>query len=102
MFMPQDHLPRVFSEIARVLRPGGRLHAWDFAYKMPPNVDRSALGFFLTVTLPDGRNIETGFGCRARDQDMDDFIRLAEREGLQAKTAEREGLTFHVVFMKPG
>jgi len=29
MYMPPESMPRVLSEILRVLRPGGRLRIWD-------------------------------------------------------------------------
>lgn len=100
MFMPWADLDRVFSEIARVLRPGGSLHVWDLTFKASSAGDKKVVAFPLTVTLPDGRKVETGYGCRVRDQDMDGFISLAEKAGLCVGSSERSAQTFRMVLRK--
>lgn len=100
MFIPWPDLPKVFSEISRVLRPGGRLEVWDIEFQVPSGLERRGLAFLLTATLPDGRVVETGYGCESRDQGIDDFVRLGGEAGLRVESTERDGHTFRMTFRK--
>lgn len=100
MFMPPSTLDQVMSEIARVLAPGGAFHLWDFSFAVPEGFDKRIVAVPLTVVMPDGRSVETGYGCRPRDQDMEGFIALGRRHGLIPVRQERAGQTFYVRFQK--
>jgi SAM-dependent methyltransferase len=100
MFIPWVDLDQVFSEITRVLRPGGTLHIWDFTFMASSANGKRVVIFPITVALPDGHQVETGYGCKVRDQDMDDFIGLAERAGLHVESSERSAQIFRMVLRK--
>ena len=60
MYIPNDEKPKVFSEISRVLRSGGRVYIWDVVI---PAVSGDKLYFVapLKIKLPD-EEIRLGMG----------------------------------------
>jgi len=60
---PADH-EKVLAEIARVLRPSGRLIVWDVTFPAAKTDERQEWVVFpLHITLP-AREVETGYGVR--------------------------------------
>lgn len=100
MFIPWGDLGAVFSEASRVLRPGGQMLVWDLQYRPPSEPARPVVVLPLTVVLPDGRRVETGYGARAREQGAEDIVRMGEAHGLRAMERRSEGATFFVRFRK--
>ena len=97
MYMPLEDLDIIFSEIARVLKPGGELLMWDVNVEMPPDLDTKIKYFMvpLTVTFPDGTTNETGYGAYIRNQNMDSFVTVAAAHGFELEETKANDLTFY-------
>ncbi|MFX0056007.1 MAG: class I SAM-dependent methyltransferase [Promethearchaeota archaeon] len=97
MYMPLEDLDTIFSEIARVLKPGGELLMWDVKVEMPADLDPRIKYFMvpLTVTFPDGTTNETGYGAYIRNQNMDSFVTVAAEHGFELEETKANDLTFY-------
>lgn len=97
MYMPFEDLDSIFSEIARVLKPGGELLMWDVNVEIPTDLDPKIKYFMVPVTVkfPDGSTNETGYGAYIRNQNMDVFTKVAESHGFELLDQDSSGLTFY-------
>jgi len=97
MYVPFEDLSMIFSELSRVLKPGGELLIWDVNVKVPPDIAGKNLFMVpLVVNFPDGSTSETGYGAKIRDQDADSFLPTAQEFGFEIVDQESRGLTFFV------
>ena len=94
-------LEKIFAEIHRVLKPKGKFLIWDANIEMPENVNKQLLAFYLNVTLPSGKIIETGYGTPKKHQNIQDFIKLGEKIGFKIKSSRIIGLDFYLELVKP-
>jgi ubiquinone/menaquinone biosynthesis C-methylase UbiE len=95
MYIPFEDLDIIFSEVARVLKPGGALLIWDVRVDVPSDADDKKYFMVpLKVTFPDGTETETGYGVKMRNQDMDSFVSAAEKHGFELVNHQAMGLTF--------
>jgi SAM-dependent methyltransferase len=87
------------AEAARVLRPGGRLHLWGTP--VPPGDD--VFGVAVTVTLPGGEVVRTGYGVRGkgREQDLAMVRDFAAAAALEVEVADDHGGWFYLRLAKP-
>ena len=98
LFISKDRHTQVFSEIARVLRPGGELHVWDCevasAYPEPFTVE-------LDIDA-NGEPIHTTYGILEKDcvQTADGFINSCENMGFLLLGKDRHNNQFHLRFKK--
>jgi SAM-dependent methyltransferase len=97
---PSDH-EKVFQEINRVLKPGGRLLIWDAAFPGKTDERQLYVLFPLHVKLPK-TEVNTGYGVRLQEgQGADHFVDQAKKAGLQLVAREDNKGWFMLEFKKP-
>jgi SAM-dependent methyltransferase len=98
---PADHA-KVFAELHRVLRPGGRLLVWDPTFPEKAASDKPKIMYPLHVRLP-GKDINTGYGVGIREgQGAGHFVELAKAAGFEVVTQKDEKGWFFLEFKKTG
>jgi ubiquinone/menaquinone biosynthesis C-methylase UbiE len=100
MYVKKDDLEKILSEIFRVLTPGGKFLIWDVNLEVPESVNKKIVAFYLDVTLPSGKVIETGYGTIKKHQLMQDFIDIGEKIGFQVNQAKVTGMQFYLELEK--
>jgi SAM-dependent methyltransferase len=99
--LPADHA-KVFAELHRVLRPGGRLLVWDPTFPEKAAPDKPKIMYPLHVRLP-GKEINTGYGVGIREgQGAGHFVELAKAAGFEVVTQKDEKGWFFLEFKKTG
>lgn len=98
LYVDRGKQEKVFSEVHRVLRDGGRFLIWDV--RIPDEAEGKP--FFmvqLEVSLPE-EAVTTGYGVKMAFQDMDRFKDIATRTGFEvAREWSRDDL-FHLELVK--
>jgi tetratricopeptide (TPR) repeat protein len=88
---PADH-EKVFSEVKRVLKHGGKLLVWDVILPVSKDTTKWYGIYRFDFMLP-GKTIETGYGARfpkEKDLDLAYYIELARRSGFKVITAKED------------
>ena len=99
--MPADHA-KVFAELHRVLRPGGRLLVWDPVFPEKAAPEKPKIMYPLHVRLP-GKEINTGYGAVIREgQGAAHFLELAKAAGFEVVTQKDEKGWFFLELRKAG
>lgn len=96
-----DH-KKAFSEVFRVLTPGGRLLIWDAVFPPRFNEDKDIGVFPLTVQLPD-EEIDAGYGVLwpEKGRDLSYYVQLAENAGFEVVSRRESNQMFFLELRKP-
>ena len=100
MYMRAEIQKKVFAEVARVLKPGGRWLIWDAV--IPTAVDSDTKGpvFYFEFQLPK-ETVRTGYGTFWPPKPMDVawYKTLAAEAGLKVAAAQEQPGAFKTFFM---
>lgn len=100
MYIKNNKHQKVFEEIYKVLRKGGKFHIWDV--RIPPkHLDKPIFVLPLEISLPNDR-VETGYGIMWEDkeQDLQYFKDLASRTGFKIVDEWSREEIFHLRLAK--
>ena len=83
MYMPVEVQEKVFTEVFRVLEPGGHFLLWDAKIPTKPDTDLDVVVITQTIELPD-KTIQTGYGCRWPEKELtlEHYSNLGRKQGL--------------------
>lgn len=102
MYIPEEKFAVIFKEIWRVMKSGGELLIWEPIFKIPPEEREKKFAVIpLSIHLPDGRTIQTGYGGRLRDQDETTILTPAMKIGFVVLDKKVEEYTYFLRLQKP-
>ena len=96
-----DHA-KVFDEVFRVLKPGGKFLIWEAIISKKSDSVQDRVLVPLTINLPQGK-IETGYGVRMppEDHDLDYYLNMAEAAGFNILNKYTRERTVYIEVQKP-
>ena len=96
-----DH-EKVFSEVFRVLVPGGVFLIWDVIFPQRPDADKDVAVFLFLVKLPH-EEIDAGYGMPWTEEGRDSsyYVNLAEQVGFIVVDQREEDHQFFLKLQKP-
>jgi len=97
----KDDQIRVFQEVARVLKQGGKFHIWEVDLVENPKTDKEF--YIIHLRYKTGQEYkETGYGMRwpKYPRGMKDYLEMAEAVGLVEDTSRLVGNTFYLSLRK--
>ena len=102
MYIQERDHAKAFSEVFRVLKPGGRFLIWDAIFPQPLDEEKNIAAFGLLVKLPN-EEIETGYGNLWPDEEHDVpyYVRLAEDAGFEVAVQKQSDRLLFLELLKP-
>ncbi|MHA1965206.1 MAG: class I SAM-dependent methyltransferase [Candidatus Thorarchaeota archaeon] len=101
MYIPEDDFEAIFREIWRVLKPGGEVLIWDAIFEVPPEErEKKSFVVILKTHFPNGLENQTGYGGIIRDQDIDFFLKPAQKVGFKVLEQNESECTFFLKLQK--
>jgi ubiquinone/menaquinone biosynthesis C-methylase UbiE len=101
MYIPEDDFEAIFREIWRVLKPGGEVLIWDAIFEVPPEErEKKSFVVILKTNFPNGLENQTGYGGIIRDQDIDFFLKPAQKVGFKVLEQNESEYTFFLKLQK--
>ncbi len=96
-----DH-EKVFREMFRVLKPGGKLFLWGAIIPKQTDSNQDRVIVPLTIKLPQ-KEVRTGYGVRMpqEDHDLAYYIKMSEKVGFKVAFKESKNRVFHIIAQKP-
>jgi tetratricopeptide (TPR) repeat protein len=97
-----DH-EKVFQEVKRVLKHGGRLLIWDVNLPVWKDPSKEFGVYRFKFKLPQ-KEINTGYGAkfpRATDQNMQYYVNIAQKNGFKVITAQNNAPSFYLELQTP-
>ncbi len=100
-FKEKDDQQKVFQEVARLLKPGGKFHVWDVNLAEIPETEKEF--YIVQLQYKIGTDYkETGYGMRwpMEPRGIDYYMEMAESVGLREDGSRRVGNTFYLILRK--
>ena len=96
-----DH-EKVFGEMFRVLKPGGKLLLWGAIIPKQTNSNQNRVLVPLTIKLPQ-QEVRTGYGVRLpqEDHDLAYYIKMSEKVDFKVIFKESKNQVFHIIVQIP-
>lgn len=91
----------IFKEIFRVLESGGKFLVWNANLAIPKDSGKKMVVFYLEMTLPSGKKVETGYGTRKTHQKLEDFITLGKKMDSEVITQQNSNVQFFIELKRP-
>jgi ubiquinone/menaquinone biosynthesis C-methylase UbiE len=101
MYIPVEDFEDIIKEIWRVMKSGGELLIWEPIFKIPPEEKEKKVAVIpLTIHLPDGKTIQTGYGGKIREQDESTVLAPAGNMGFTVVDKKIEEFTYFLRLQK--
>ena len=91
---------KIFSEIFRVLKNGGKFLIWDVNFSIPKEFDHKIVVFYLDIKLPSDKLVKTGYGTRKKHQNLNMFKEVAEKIGFKVEQSNDSDVQFFLELKK--
>jgi tetratricopeptide (TPR) repeat protein len=98
----QDH-EKVFQEVKRVLKHGGRVLIWDVNLPVWKDASKEFGVYRFRFKLPH-KEIDTGYGAKfpkSVDQNMQYYIQIAQKTGFRVMNARNNEPSFYLELQTP-
>jgi len=102
MYMDENEQRSTFSEVFRVLAPGGCFHIWEVSLEQPFKGEKLGFAVPLRIHIP-GKEIVTGYGSRwpKSAHTLEYYFKLAVEAGFKALVREENGIQIYLKLQKP-